>query len=351
MVKSMYGGGAQRVILVLAQQFIKMGFQVRIITMYAKTDYSIPKDIEFYSINVDEKNLSIDYNRCNLEKAKIFLSISEDDVFIIRSSSAALYKYAMFLSEGINTIKIASMSNDPFMSPSSENARLERDITFIEWEKANGKFVFQTEYERNYFPLEIQRKSVIINNPLTTELPKTSSTRKNKIVTVGRLTEQKNLPLLFHSFSDVIKKHPHYTLEIYGEGELRSALEKLANELCISVHFHGFSKTVLKEISDAQVFVLSSNFEGVSNAMLEALCLGIPTICTDCPAYGARKFIKDHENGLLVPVNNREKLSEAILELIENEELQEKLSYNSKTIVSELNVESICKEFIRLFYS
>lgn len=349
MVKSMYGGGAQRVILVLAQQFVKMGFQVRIITMYRKEDYSIPKEIACYSLDIDEKNLSVEYNMSKLKQARAFLSFSEEDAFIIRSSSASLYKYAMFLSEGIDTIKIASMSNDPFMSPSTEHGRMERDRAFMEWKKINGKFVFQTEYERNYFPVDIQEKSVIINNPLTTELPDLCCSKKKKIVTVGRLTEQKNLPLLICAFSDVIKKHPDYILEIYGEGELRSSLEMLANGLGVPVHFHGFSKSVLKEISDAQVFVLSSNFEGVSNAMLEALCLGIPSICTDCPAYGARKFITDHENGILVPVNDREKLSEAIIELIENENLRSKLSKNSKKIISELKVESICEEFIRLF--
>ena len=82
--------------------------------------------------------------------------------------------------------------------------------------------------------------------------------------------------------------------------------------------------------------------------MLEAMAMGIPTISTNCPVGGAAMMIKDHENGILIPVGDCEKLTSAMLEIIEDDELANKLSNNSKKIINDINSTQIAKKWEKL---
>ena len=96
------------------------------------------------------------------------------------------------------------------------------------------------------------------------------------------------------------------------------------------------------------MFVSSSDFEGMSNSMLEAMGMGLPTICTDCPAGGARAIIKDHENGILVPIKDVESMYRAMKEVAENKELAEKLSVNGTKLRDELSVDKIVSQWLEV---
>ena len=96
------------------------------------------------------------------------------------------------------------------------------------------------------------------------------------------------------------------------------------------------------------MFVSSSDYEGISNSMIEAMAIGLPTICTDCPAGGARAIIKDHENGILVPVNDVEAMYKAMKEIAENEELAEKISFNGTKLKEELSVDKIVNQWLEI---
>ena len=96
------------------------------------------------------------------------------------------------------------------------------------------------------------------------------------------------------------------------------------------------------------MFVSSSDFEGMSNSMLEAMALGLPCVCTDCPAGGARAVIKDGENGLLTPVGDSHALYLAMKKVAENPELAAKLSKNSVKIREEQSVDKIIKKWMEL---
>jgi len=86
----------------------------------------------------------------------------------------------------------------------------------------------------------------------------------------------------------------------------------------------------------------------MSNSMLESMATGLPTICTDCPAGGARAVIRDHENGILVPVRDAERMYLAMKELIENPALAEKLSENGSNIRNVLSVENIIEKWMEI---
>ena len=118
------------------------------------------------------------------------------------------------------------------------------------------------------------------------------------------------------------------------------------NDLQEKIIFRGNSKQLYQDIADAYGFVLASDYEGISNSMLEAMALGIPTISTDYPSGGARENIVDGYNGILVPVGDAKKMAEAMNVLIESPELAKKISENSVSIRENLYVGKIAGKWI-----
>ena len=151
--------------------------------------------------------------------------------------------------------------------------------------------------------------------------------RRKVIVNVGRLDFQKNQELFIRAFSKIHEKYPEYSAEIYGEGILEEELKELASILKLTeyIHFMGTTTKLHERILDAAFFVLTSDFEGLPNALIEAMALGIPCISTDCKPGGARELIHTGEDGVVVPVNDVEQLSEAMLNYIENPDWAESL--------------------------
>lgn len=209
-------------------------------------------------------------------------------------------------------------------------------------------YVFQTEDAANYFSDKIAKPYRIISNPLKSGLPEPYlGERDKKIVCVARLSKEKNIELLINSFSNFVTKDTNYILELYGQGPEEAKIKKLVKKLGLSekIHFCGFREDVHECIKKATCFVLPSNYEGISNAMIEALAMGIPTICTDSPIGGARMLINNMQNGILVPVNDVDKLTEALFTVCESEEIQKRFSEQSIKIRNMLSIDNIANQW------
>lgn len=137
---------------------------------------------------------------------------------------------------------------------------------------------------------------------------------------MGRLEPQKNFPMLIKAFSEFRKEENDYKLVIYGEGRERRNIENLIRELHLenTVLLPGRNKDVLNCIRDCAAFILSSDYEGMPNALIEAMCMGMPVISTDCPSGGPRELIHNGENGLLVEVNNVKDMKKAMQKITDN---------------------------------
>jgi len=214
--------------------------------------------------------------------------------------------------------------------------------------KADG-FVFQTEDAMNYYLDIIGDKGIVIPNAINEDFLREpyKGLRKKKIVSAGRFTDQKNFTLLIEAFAKVSQIHSEYELVIYGDGPQRDKLQSLTKKLGISekVKFPGYVKNFGDHIIDASLFVLSSNFEGMPNALMEAMALGLPCISTDCPAGGPRYLIKNGENGYLVKVGDVEELVGVMDRVLNDTKLQLKISNNAKSIVGSLNPEKIYSQW------
>lgn len=206
--------------------------------------------------------------------------------------------------------------------------------------------VFQTPQARDYYTFLPETKKYLIPNFIDGAKypPRYTGQRRHVIVNFCRLQPVKNLPLLFDAFALLHGDAPDYRLEIYGEGAIRASLEQKIREMGMTqwITIHDFDLQIHEKIRDVAMFVSSSDREGISNSMLEAMAIGLPTVCTDCPAGGARMTIRDGENGLLVPVGDCRALYLAMKRLLEEEGLSERLSQNSVHIREELTLDRIC---------
>lgn len=335
-IGTMDNGGAERVVSVLSGELAKRGYNVSIITIIDCTiNYKLDERVHIVPMQLKGNGAKKNFYRIS----ELRKEIKRSDVVI--SFLAIVNMATLIAGIGLKKRVILSERNDPAKEPNSKKSRLIRNLMYKVLHC--NYFVFQTEDARNYFDKTVKKQSVIIPNPIT-DLPEVYiGDREKKIVTIARLEPQKNLNLLISSFAKVCDKYPEYTLQIFGRGPQLDELNIYASKLGVEnkVKFCGFSNKVHEEIKNAEMYVMSSDYEGISNGMIEALGLGIPTIATDCPIGGARMHIKNGYNGLLVPVGNEKELTAAMFKVIEEPELAKKLGQSAIHIREELDVKKI----------
>lgn len=208
--------------------------------------------------------------------------------------------------------------------------------------------VFQTEQAYQCLVGEIGEKGVVIPNPISDGLiPTYTGKRRKSIVNFCRLHRKKNLPLLIRAFKQVNAKHPEYELNIYGKGELQEQLLELIRELNLEdkAFIFDFTSDIHSIIKDCAMFVSSSDFEGISNSMIEAMAIGLPTVCTDCPIGGASMMICSNKNGILIPVGDENALAEAMNYMIENPAEADRMGLEAAKIRYELSCKNIAEKW------
>ena len=185
--------------------------------------------------------------------------------------------------------------------------------------------ICQTPDALKWFTKKTQKKGVVIMNQIDDEFyrKKKPSIEAKNIVTAGRFVAAKNHTLLIEAFSDIADVIPE-NLVIYGDGELRNDYLNLINKLGLSnrIFLPGVSNTMIDVYDRAKLFVLSSDYEGLPNVLMEAIVREIPCVSTDCPCGGPRLLLDEGECGKLVPVNDKSKLADAMVSLLTDEELR-----------------------------
>lgn len=341
-VDSLKRDGAERVSVNLSRYMTKNNISCTLLTnRVSENEYDVPENVQRISINAD-RNKYIFYLKNIFKMHKILKEINADTLLIMDLSGCLL---GIPSSMGLNMNVVVSERNDPtHFSGKKIVAKVSRFLM----SKANG-FVFQTEDAKKFYKKVTNNNGVVIPNPLFLDGIPTPfcGKRKNEIVSAGRLTNQKNQKLLLKSFSLIHEKHPNFKLIIYGEGELKNELLQFAKKLNIDdkVIFPGNKKDLLKRINDSAVFVMSSDFEGMPNALLEAMALGLPCISTDCPIGGPRAVIKNNQNGILVPVGNYEEMAKAIDKLLSDSSYATKIGKNAMEIRKLLDSNVICERW------
>lgn len=344
---SMGNDGAERVLSELSREWIKLGHKVTIIQTNAGSydiSYKIPEESELLNIHVSGKIKPIRYIQEIHQVVKVLRQRPNATVVSFIAASIFICGVSSFF---VKNKIVVSERNNPTQCPSGKLQQKLRDWAFCQADVC----VFQTEDAMKMFPKKVQNKGVIIQNPINGNLLKPyNGVRRKAIVAACRLHPQKNLPMLINAFSMLHKERPEYVLEIYGQGKEKDNLECLIQELGLqtSVLLKGFSSNIHEAMYDAAMYVSSSDYEGISNSMLEAMGMGLPTVVTDCPVGGARMVIQNEVNGLLVKVGDTDGFYKSMKRIIDDENFAENIGKEACKVCDRFPIDKIVQKWIEI---
>lgn len=334
-------GGAERVISILSREYAKKGWDTDIcVLLFYKLDYEIDSSTRFldFTGKGESRGKRVPYW---LDSIRQYAKQQKPDVIV--SFVARINALVQLACIGLNIPIVVSERIDPRYDGREMPVKILNNLFYPRAKKV----VFQTRRIESYFNRRIRDNGCIILNPVSVTT-RAYEKRRKKIVTAGRIMKQKNHRLLIESFKDIAGMYPQYELWIYGEGDLSEELTDLCKTLEIEdkVHFPGNSPDVHREMADAEIFVLSSDYEGLSNALMEAMMMGLPCISTDCS--GSDEIIEDGVNGLLVPVGDKESLKKAIVKLIQDRGLRDRLGEAAEKTAEGFAVEAIMNQWMKV---
>lgn len=337
-VSALHGGGAERVIATLANYMADREDNVTILmTAGDEVVYQLKENVRLISIGqASDGNLLVRLKRLAVMR-RYFKAHRQSHIV---SFSTTINLFTIIASLGLKMDVIVSERNDPNRF---HHKRL-RDMIYA----LGDRFVFQTEDAANCFSKSIRERSSVIPNPIRAGLPEVYiGEREKKIAAAGRLEPQKNHRLLLKAFAGFHESFPEYTLHIYGKGKLEQELKTLASELHIEsyVMWEGFCEDILERIRTYSMYVLSSDYEGISNSLMEAMALGLPCISTDCPIGGSALCIQDGENGRLTPIGDCEALQSAMEWIAQNSERAEAMGQCAAGVRERFSEEKICERW------
>ncbi len=261
-------------------------------------------------------------------------SIKPDVICCFGTEMAVMLSIAMLGIKDSSRVILAERG-DPYTLP-----RIWQILTRWAFHRSHN-CIFQLEKQGIWYGPKIMSKSIIIPNAFipTGNLPNYNNERKKTIVSVGRFVYEKRYEVLINAFAKVHEKHPAYKLILYGEGPYRSIYEDMIERLNISesVEMPGYTNNSMAAIQGSGVFVLPSLYEGMPNALIEALSVGVPCVATDCTPGGPDFLTMHGTAGLLVPVNDEDAMAEAICKIIESSSLALELGYRGKEVIKLLD--------------
>ena len=349
-LNSLQQGGAERVVSNLANRFAKEGYEVVIATEWYGTDeFALDQKVRRVHVGLTKE----DENRSRISKMlrriwylRRFMKKEKPDV-VVAFTRGVLYR-ALAAGIGTGIPVVISVRTDPVGHYDKKADKLRIPLLFPH---AAG-CVFQTEGAKAFFAPYLQENSRIILNPLNPKyvgVPE-PAVRTKDVVQSGRLVDFKNQPMLIRAFLKVHEKHPDYTLKIYGPDSkdgTKEILESIIHENHAEdfVKLMGGSNTLEKDLADAALYAFSSDWEGLPNALMEAMALGLPVVSTDCPCGGPKTLIEDGVNGLLVPIMDEKAMTDGIMRLIEDRELAERLGREARKISERANEDAVFEQW------
>lgn len=339
-------GGAERVVSNLANRFAQEDYDVYVTTEWrGEEEFALDPAVKRVIVGpkeTDEKKSRLTKIWLRVKYLRDFIQKEKPDILISFTHSPNFRALMAGLHTDVPVV--IAIRTDPVDHYDSRIDKLQIPLLF----PTAAGCVFQTVGQKEFFAPLLQDNSRIILNPIH---PKyiggaKPAQRSRRVVQSGRLVDFKNQPMLIEAFLKVHEKHPDYVLEIYGPDSgdgTKEKLEKLiaGNHAASFVKLMGGSDSLEKDLADAAVYAFSSDWEGLPNALMEAMALGLPIVATDCPCGGPATIMTDGVDGLLVPIKDAKAMEEGINRLIEDRELAERLGRNARKISEKANADAI----------
>lgn len=342
-IGSLSKGGAERVFVNLADYFREEGYRVVMVTQYQREDeYDLPDGIDRILSDIGGEKVTagriVNFLR-RLNKLHAIWKEQKPD--LVLSCIGKNNFMAVVTTMGTKTKAVVSVVGEAKEEYPTRVMRLLADFLFS---RAAG-IILQTERSRSFFCRKVGEKAVILPNSLNPVFirPRYEGVREKRIVSVGRMDANKNQEMQLRAFAALKDKYPEYTLEIYGDGELRPHIEETVANLGVAerVFLPGVVQDVAARIWRASLFLLTSYSEGVSNALIEALALGLPVIATDVPSGGTEELMTDEVNGLVIPAGDQTALTHAMDRLLGDADYADRLGREAAKIQERLAPERV----------
>lgn len=344
-------GGSDRVVSLLANAMTERGWHVEIcvLTDDRSIDREIHPDVQLHFLNTlrwrGRRLRAVARITAGVRMIRRYRRANHDSVIV--SFIAWVNICAVLASIGFRCPLVLSERTNPATDPGWALARFVRNLCY----GAADSIVFQTPDALSYFRPRIAAKGIVIANPVTPHLPVWDTGADGlHFVAASRLEGQKNIALMIRAFAGVVSERPSSTLTVYGEGKERPRLEQLIVELGLesSVSLAGHVSNVHVRMKSAGTFVLSSDFEGMPNSLLEAMAMGMPVISTNCPIGGPRMLITEGVNGLLVPVGDDRALASAMLRLADDRVMAARIGERAREHAASYHLSAIAESWARL---
>ncbi|MCM1086919.1 MAG: glycosyltransferase [Muribaculaceae bacterium] len=350
-IGSLHKGGAERVFVNLAEYFLGRGYQVVMVTQYQKEEeYVLSNEIDrvISDITLQETTKSRIRNFCRRVKKlhKIWKTEKPDLVLSCVGKNNFMTVVTTMFTKTKAVVSVVGEAKEEYPT------RQMRMLANFLFPFAAG-VILQTERSRSFFSKRVGKAAVILPNSLNPLFirPRFEGEREKRIVSVGRLDANKNHEMMIRAFARLSDTYPEYTLTIYGEGELREYLQGLIASLGLEerVFLPGMIQNVAGHIEKAALFLLTSYSEGVSNALIEAMALGLTVIATDVPSGGTEELIRHGEDGWVIPTGDQAALEAAMDRLLSDRTLADKLGRQAQEIQKRLAPEVVNEEWERYF--
>ena len=362
-ITGLRAGGAERVFVNIVNNISGFEPVVVVIEKKEKDGFAehIKRDIKIRFLNkrnrYDAFRLIFELSRIiRNEKPGIILSVeSYANQLAVMAKYIARYRVPLCISERIETKNFLSDMNLKKIREFLLKLTYRRADRIIAVSKKVKESLYShyginpNKIEVIYNPIDIDRIQHLASEDITYPW---FNDEEPVLITVGRLHKQKDHKTLISAFSKVLKMTHNVRLVIIGEGSERARLEKIIQELNLNdrIVLLGYQENPYKFMAKADIFILSSRYEGFPNVILEAMACGLPVISTDCPS-GPGEIITHGVNGLLVPVGDADKLAEAMLKLLDDKELRERLSLQGQSRVKDFEVGKIINQYERVLHN
>jgi GalNAc-alpha-(1->4)-GalNAc-alpha-(1->3)-diNAcBac-PP-undecaprenol alpha-1,4-N-acetyl-D-galactosaminyltransferase len=344
------GGGAERVMSILANYWVSHGWDVTLIMLVAPTQTS------FYQLDprIKIESLGIAGNSANLFAA---MKNTWRRIKILRQAIIASQPNVVISfmnSVNVNTILACWGLNIPTIVSEHTYPGSNLDVNKIwqllmKWSYHHADLVtVLTQNALPFYPAEQGYRTIVMPNPVMTPPPVAVTKRllptALNLIAVGRLIHVKGFDLLIEAFQQIRDKYPDWQLTILGEGPIRSELEDLRSQLQLTdrVHLPGLVTNVTDYLRQADLFVMPSRIEGFPMALCEAMACGLPVLAADCLS-GPRDIIDDGVNGVLVQTEDVDALAAKLDQLMADPTKRKQLADNAPHILDRFGLEQVMR--------
>lgn len=350
-IPRMGGGGAERVVSIVANHLAQNDCRVRLFTLVGGDSFyplspAVEQATADFAVNRKNKltrmvSLGLNFAGAITHIRREIKEFQPDIVFSVLEEADLV----TFLAKtGLHCTWLVSERNDP-----TRRAGWYTKLLNFLYRRSDG-MVCQSRTVADYYAF-VPRKWVIPNPIDPAVYPaKVPEAAPARIVSVGRLRPQKNTVMQLEAFRAIADKYPDSTFTAYGEGPERALLEAKISEYGLKNRFFlpGASRNVLEEIKAAALFVMSSDYEGFPNALVEAITIGIPVISTDFATGVARELITP-DVGEVIPCGDTNALAKAMDSLLGNPERRARIREVGSHATDPFRVENVVTLWEQVF--